>query len=362
MTDIGLFDPAAWLVWTALLAIISLEGDPVPPAPRRPPEPPPAPKPAPPARTGLAYDPACLKHNTGAEHPEKPDRLQAVIRGLESAGLMEKLLPLPVEPASFQVLAAVHSPEYIAEVAEACQSGARYLHASDTPVSRESYAAARYAAGGVIAGIDAVMTGRTVNAFCAVRPPGHHASRNRAMGFCLFNNAAIGARYAQQRYGLKRILIVDWDVHHGNGTQTIFLNDPTVLCFSVHQYPFYPGTGAASETGAGPGRGYTINAPLPAASGDEEYLRVLETMLRPRAMDFDPEMILISAGFDALARDPLGGMNVTAAGFAQMTRIVRQIAAQTCRGRLVSILEGGYRLDGLGAAAAAHVAELIPPG
>ncbi len=214
----------------------------------------------------------------------------------------------------------------------------------------------------MIAAIDAVMDGRAANAFCALRPPGHHASRSRAMGFCLFNNAAIGARYAQQRYGLQRILIVDWDVHHGNGTQAIFLNDPTVLCFSVHQYPFYPGTGAASETGAGPGRGYTINVPLPAASGNAEYLRVFETVLRPRALDFVPDMILISAGFDALAHDPLGGMNVTAAGFARMTRIVRQIAAQTCGGRLVSLLEGGYRLDGLGAAAAGHVAELIPPG
>ncbi len=357
-----LLNPETWPIWVAMLAIISLEGDPAPPVPGPPANPaPPPPAPAPPP-TGLAYVPACLEHETGPDHPEQPGRLRAVIGGLEMAGLMERLLPLPVAPAPFEALADVHSPEYIAEVQQACRSGASYLHAPDTPVSPRSYDAARLAAGGVIAAIDAIMVGRAANAFCAARPPGHHASRSRAMGFCLFNNAAVGARYAQQRYGLQRILIVDWDVHHGNGTQAIFLNDPTVLCFSVHQYPFYPGTGAASETGAGPGRGYTINAPLPAASGDAEYLQVFETLLRPRALDFAPDMILVSAGFDALAHDPLGGMNVTVAGFAQMTRIVRQIAAQTCGGRLVSLLEGGYRLDGLGAAVAAHVAELIPPG
>ncbi len=352
-----LFELGDLLVWGALLAIINLEDAPPPPAP-----PPPAPAPPPAPRTGLIYDPACLEHDTGPAHPETPARLQAVLQGLKAAGLLDRLDRLDHAPASEACLTAVHSLEYVAEVRQAVQSGASYLHSPDTPLSPRSFDAARLAAGGVVAAVDAVMAGRVVNAFCAVRPPGHHASRNRAMGFCLFNNAAIGARHAQQRHGLQRILIVDWDVHHGNGTQSIFQDDPSVLCFSAHQYPFYPGGGAADETGVGAGRGYTINVPLPAGSGDAEYIRAFEEILRPRAMAYRPDFILIAAGFDALARDPLGGMNVTAAGFAQMTRIVRQIAAQTCQGRLVSILEGGYHLEDMGAAVAAHVAELIPPG
>jgi len=244
-------------------------------------------------------------------------------------------------------------------VRAACRDGVATVDSRDTPVSRESYEAAVAAVGGVIAAVDGVMEGKVRNAFCAVRPPGHHAMKDRAMGFCLFNNVAVAARYAMKKHNLKKVLIVDWDVHHGNGTQAAFYDDPSVLYFSVHQHPFYPGTGTADEKGEGKAIGTKINVPLPAGSGDAEYRDALEKTLRPAAVAFRPELVLISAGFDAYEHDLLGRMKVTPQGFTELSRIVKAIAEGCCRGRIVSVLEGGYELDGLAACVEAHVRVLI---
>jgi acetoin utilization deacetylase AcuC-like enzyme len=226
------------------------------------------------------------------------------------------------------------------------------------PISRQSYNAAVAAVGGVLAAVDAVMEGKVANAFCAVRPPGHHALGDEAKGFCIFNNVAIGVRYVQQKYGLPRVLIVDWDVHHGNGTQATFYDDPNVLYFSTHQWPFYPGTGSSLETGGG-GADLNINVPLPAGSGDSEYIKIFEGKLRRAALAFSPDFVFVSAGFDAHEGDTLGGMRVTTEGFARLTRVVKEIAAQCCQGRLVASLEGGYRLDDLAASVEAHLRVLM---
>ncbi len=252
----------------------------------------------------------------------------------------------------------MHAPGYVAEVRDAAARGAPFLHSPDTPLCRASFAAARVAAGGVLRAIDAVIEGRARNAFCAVRPPGHHAAHSRAAGFCLFNNAAIGARYLQRRHGLRRILILDWDLHHGNGTQAVFEDDPDVFYCSVHQVPLYPGSGCADERGTGRGAGATLNVPLPAGSGDADYAHAFETALVPAARAFRPEFVLVSAGFDAHAADPLGGMQLTAAGFADLTRRACRLAGAACAGRLVSVLEGGYALGALADSAAAHLAAL----
>jgi acetoin utilization deacetylase AcuC-like enzyme len=229
----------------------------------------------------------------------------------------------------------------------------------DTPVSAESYRVALAAVGGVLATVDAVMEGKIRNAFCAIRPPGHHALKDRAMGFCLFNNVAIAARYLQKKHKLERILIVDWDVHHGNGTQAAFDGDATVFYFSVHQHAFYPGTGTAEETGAGKAVGTKLNVPLPAGSGDAEYKRAFEEKLRPAARAFRPDFVLVSAGFDAHEGDRLGRMKVTTQGYAELARIVKSIAEMCCQGRLVLLLEGGYTLDNLASASEAVIRVLM---
>jgi acetoin utilization deacetylase AcuC-like enzyme len=215
------------------------------------------------------------------------------------------------------------------------------------------------AAGGVLTAIDAVMEHRVTNAFCAVRPPGHHALKNKAMGFCIFNNVAIGTKYIQEKYNLPKVLIVDWDVHHGNGTQAAFYDDPNVLYFSTHQYPFYPGSGSQAEQGTGKGLHTIINVPMPAGSGDDQYLKAFEEKLVPAASSFSPDFVLVSAGFDAHEGDLLGGMRVTDQGFAKLTQITKSIAEKCCAGRLVSVLEGGYRLDDLAASVEAHIGVLM---
>lgn len=317
-----------------------------------------------PPKTGFIYHDIYLQHKTGAAHPEKPQRLTAIVTRLketvlgEHAGSPLQLVTPEPSPDPTEWIAAIHTPQYVARVRKSCQDGVEYLDSMDTPISRESYEAAAAAVGGVLSAIDGVMQGKIRNAFCAVRPPGHHALKDRAMGFCIFNNVAIGARYIQGKYGLSRVLIVDWDVHHGNGTQWAFYDDPTVLYFSTHQYPFYPGTGSEEQKGTGKGFGYTVNVPLPAGCGDEEYVRAFEELLKPRALEFDPDFVLISAGFDAHEDDPLGGMNVTANGFAKMTSIVKEIAEKCCEGRIVSVLEGGYSLDGLADSVDAHISVL----
>ncbi|RLG20406.1 histone deacetylase [Methanosarcinales archaeon] len=285
--------------------------------------------------TSIIYHPDYLLHETG-NHPERKERLLAIMHLIEESEIdLHKIKP---EPASIEEMQYVHDPEYINKVKE--YSEREIPLDPDTVLCRESYHAALLAAGGMISAVD---DGR---AFALVRPPGHHALSDRGMGFCLFNNIAIGARHAQ-RTGYDRVLVVDWDVHHGNGTQHIFYDDPSVFYFSVHQYPHYPGTGSAGETGSGAGQGYTLNVPLPAGSGDAKYVNVFKNILIPAALGFDPDIVLVSAGFDAHIDDPLAGMAVTTAGFGRMASIVSSIADRCCDGRLAITLEGGYDLNAL---------------
>ena len=317
-----------------------------------------APPPAP-TKTGFVYGDVYLQHKTSAGHPERPERLTAIVRRLRETGLLEQLVAIEPRRAATEWITTEHSLEYVARVAIACRQGDPYVDTMDVPVSPRSYDVALEAVGGVLAAVDAVMAGKVRNAFCAVRPPGHHALKDQAMGFCLFNNVALAARYVQKKHGLPKVLIVDWDVHHGNGTQAMTYADPTVLYFGIHRYPFYPGTGAAEEKGEGKGLGFTLNVPLPAGSGDAEYTKAFDDVLAPAARAFRPDFVLVSAGFDAHADDPLGGMKVTAKGFAELTRVVKRIAATSARGRIVSVLEGGYNLDGLAASAEAHLRVLM---
>jgi acetoin utilization deacetylase AcuC-like enzyme len=309
--------------------------------------------------TGLVYDDIYLEHETTPGHPERPERLVEIVSKLKEAGLHSQLHHLKAAPAALNWIETVHSPDYIERAKRSCDRGAGYLDSLDVPISDRSYDAAVMAAGGMLSAVDAVIERKVANAFCAVRPPGHHALEDRAMGFCIFNNVAISAKYIQKKCGLPKILIVDWDVHHGNGTQATFYDDPTVLYFSVHQYPFYPGTGSRAEAGTGKGLNYTINVPLPAGSGDSVYLEAFEEILRPAAISFSPDFVLISAGFDAHENDLLGQMAVTAAGFGRLTEIVKGIAQKCCQGRLVSTLEGGYHLGGLADSVESHIRVLM---
>lgn len=310
-------------------------------------------------KTGFVYDDVYLEHKTTPGHPESPARLTAIIEKLKTDGVYAQLVPLTPKPASLERIQAIHAPRYVERVRISCETGEEYLDSPDVPISRKSYAAALMAAGGVLRAVDAVMQGEANNAFCAIRPPGHHALEDRAMGFCIFNNVAIGTRYVQQQYGLSKVLIVDWDVHHGNGTQAAFYDDPSVLYFSVHQYPFYPGSGSEAEKGRGQGLNHTINVPLPGGSGDKVYLEAFEQKLRPAALAFAPQFVFISAGFDAHENDTLGGMRVTTEGYGKLTHIVKGIANQCCQGRLVSVLEGGYGLKGLAASVETHIRVLM---
>ncbi len=311
-------------------------------------------------RVGFVFHPSFLQHDTGPAHPERPERLTAILDHLRAVGLWHKLTPLHPNPVARETLLLVHTTAYLDQVERACQHGPTALD-PDTVASPHSWQAALRAAGAVTQAIDRVMAGTLDAAFCAVRPPGHHALADCAMGFCLLNNVAIGARYAFHHHDLSRILIVDWDVHHGNGTQAIFEDDPAVLYFSTHQFPFYPGTGAKEERGTGKGSGMTVNVPLPAGAGDAELIQAFREELVPRADAFKPQLVCISAGFDAHRDDPLAGLNVTEAGYAQLTRIVRELAARHCRGRIVSALEGGYQLLALGRSVEAHLRVLLEP-
>ena len=307
--------------------------------------------------TGIVYSDVYLEHETGG-HPESPRRLTAIMDGLETRGILDDLVRVDPVPARTEEIELVHSPSYVKWVEEMVNRGETVLDFGDTVVSEGSYQAALLAAGGVLAAVDAVMEGKVGSCFCAVRPPGHHALYDRAMGFCLFNNVAIGARYTQKKYGFARVLIVDWDVHHGNGTQDTFYGDPSVFYFSTHQFPHYPGSGSAGETGEGAGEGSTLNVPLTSGPGDEEYLRVFNEKLIPAMESFQPEFVFISAGFDGHRRDPLSGMNLTGEGFGRLTSVVNGIAEKYAAGRLVSVLEGGYDLDGLAASVVAHLESL----
>ena len=311
------------------------------------------------SQTGFVYHDIYLEHKTTPGHPESPRRLTAIIDRLKACGLYAQLKHITPEAAALNWIQTVHSSALIERARSCCEQGDEYLDSPDVPISRKSYEAAVVAVGGVLCAVDAVMRGDIRNAFCAVRPPGHHAIRDMAMGFCIFNNVAIGAKYVQQKHNLAKVLIVDWDVHHGNGTQAAFYEDPSVLYFSVHQYPFYPGSGSEAEKGRGKGLNHTINVPLPAGSDDSDFIDAFEQRLRPAAMSFSPDFILISAGFDAHEHDTLGSMKVTTGGFGKLSEIVKQIAEQCCKGRLVSALEGGYGLDGLTASVEAHIRVLM---
>jgi acetoin utilization deacetylase AcuC-like enzyme len=310
-------------------------------------------------KTGLVYHSQYLKHDTGAGHFERPERLVAIMERLHHSPLFSDILQLEPRPAPLEALTRCHTAEYVRHVEEVCRQAPVLLDSPDTPVSRESYEVALLAAGGVLAAVDAVMAKEVTNAFCAVRPPGHHAERAQAMGFCLFNNIAIAARHIQAVHKFSRVLIVDWDVHHGNSTQHIFEEDASVFYFSIHQSPLYPGTGARFERGHGRGEGFTLNAPMNPGSTDGDYVKVFKEELRPAAESFDPDFVLVSAGFDADREDPLSSTQVTGEGFEKMTRLVMEIAADCCQERLVSVLEGGYHLPALARAVERHVAALL---
>ena len=295
-------------------------------------------------KTGIVRDSRYLDHYMGAGHPECPERLESIYRMLDQE-MKNRYINVPVREADESELLQIHSPRYIDDIASTRGQESTLLDA-DTQTSAGSYKAALLAAGGLCEAVRMVDSGELDNAFALVRPPGHHAEKSRAMGFCLFNNAAVAAAYAKEKLGLERILIVDWDVHHGNGTQHSFDGDDFVLYFSTHQYPMFPGTGAYGETGRGNGKGYSVNIPLPTGYGDGDFLSIFDQVLKPVTREFNPDMIFVSAGFDIHIKDPLGGMNVTPEGFGGITRFLMNLADECCSGKLVYTLEGGYNIEG----------------
>ena len=309
-------------------------------------------------KTAIVYSQRYLDHKTGPEHPERPERVRAIYEFLKRSDLFGNLLLLDPKPAQVDDVSLVHKITYIKRVKQTCKAGAFFIDSQDTAICPDSYEVALLAAGGVLTLVDTVMEKKARNGFALVRPPGHHAEREMALGFCLFNNVAIAARYLQKKYKLHRILIMDWDVHHGNGTQHMFEDDPSVFYFSVHQYPYYPGTGSANEIGKGKAKGTTLNIPLPAGSGDLEYRRAFGEIFYPEAMRFAPDFILISCGFDAHEADPLAQMNLSDESYGFFTDVAMKLAKENGHERVVSVLEGGYNLQAISRSAYMHVHHL----
>ncbi len=309
-------------------------------------------------QTGFVTDSRLKLHVAGYDHPEQPDRITAILNRIEWTGLARDLSQLSSRMATDEQLARVHPESYLQLVTLEAAEGFRQLSTGDTDINGMTPEVARLAAGCAIAAVDAVFSREVHNAFCAIRPPGHHASQSRGMGFCVFNNVAVAARHAQSVYGAEHVAIVDWDVHHGNGTQDIFFSDGSILFFSTHQSPWYPGTGAADETGSGAGEGKTINCPLPAGSGRASVVGAFKDRLLPALETFGPDLILLSAGFDSRIGDPLGQFRLTDGDFGELTSMMVEAAERYCDGRLVSVLEGGYNLEGLALAAETHVRTL----
>ena len=311
---------------------------------------------------GFIYHPDMLLHDTGGGHPESPSRLKAIIHRLNETGLIKKIRE--VRPSAPRVditdwITTIHPSAHVKRLESSQPESGIHRIDADTAMSPGSFQAALIAVEGVLSAIDGIMRGDFKRAFCAVRPPGHHAEADQAMGFCLFNNVAVAARYIQKRYHLSRMMIIDWDVHHGNGTQHIFESDPSVFYFSAHQFPLYPGTGSDRERGIGKGEGFTLNIPMPPGGGDDEYLGIFDQALGPAVEAFQPEFFIISAGFDAHEEDPLANMRITDAGFAEMTRRVVGWSDRFAEGRVLSCLEGGYDLDALGRSVEGHLRNLF---
>jgi acetoin utilization deacetylase AcuC-like enzyme len=311
--------------------------------------------------TGLLLDPIYREHETAWDHPEAPDRIDAMRDAFAAAGLLDRTMRLSPRAATTSEVARVHDLRYVESVLATIAGGADSLANGDVSVCRRSGEIALQAAGGVLEATDAVLSGAVENAFCALRPPGHHATAARAMGFCIFNNVAIAARHAQAVHGVERVAILDWDVHHGNGTQDIFYADGSVLFCSTHQSPWYPGTGAADARGEGAGLGLTLNRPFRAGAGMAEIGGAFRHDFLPEVQKFSPRLILVSAGFDSRLGDPLGEFRLTDGDFAALTRDVLETAAKL-DARVVSVLEGGYSLPGLAAAASAHLCALLGAG
>ncbi|MEN8689766.1 MAG: histone deacetylase [Desulfobacterales bacterium] len=312
-------------------------------------------------KTGFLYDARFLLHETGPYHPEIPERLTAIYQGIEDGGLLPKLVRIKANPAQRQWIETVHDSAYIDRFGDTCFSGKRVFEHPDNQMCADTYDAAFLAVGGILQTIDMVMEGEIDNAFCAVRPPGHHAERDHALGFCYFNNVAVAARYLQQKWQIEKIGIIDFDVHHGNGTQHIFEQDSSVFYYSIHEHPTFsfPGTGREFEIGSGPGYGYTKNDPVLPGQGDAEYTTLVEENLVKDFERFQPGFVLVSAGFDGHKDDDMSNMNLTTEWYSWVMKRLMEIADRHCNGRIVSVLEGGYCLRRLPELARNHVATLL---
>ena len=312
-------------------------------------------------KTGYLHDNRYLLHDTGPYHPEMAERLTAVYDGIKAAGLLDKLILVPAARADIKWIEAVHDPKYIRRFEEVCLSGNRTFDYPDNQMCVDTYETAFLAVGGILDVARRIMEGELDNAFCAVRPPGHHAEYNQAMGFCYFNNVAIAARYLQMEFGIQRVGIVDFDVHHGNGTQHLFEKDPTVFYYSIHQHPSFafPGTGREFEAGVDIGAGFTKNSPVLPGQGDDIYRKLLQSDLLPAFERFKPEVILVSTGFDGHQSDDMSDVSLTTEGYSWIMETIMQLGRQHADGRVISVLEGGYCLEKLGELAANHVRILL---